>query len=542
MSSGYVAQKIAAASKRSSPRSLLARLAKERLEALKASRSQQSTKYTPESILSEYRDDPVRFAEEVLGRKLWAKQVEIAESVVRHRRTATRSGHKVGKTELASALAIWWATTRPNARAIVTAPTDRQVREAFWSALRRMAIGPDGLASRGINILPEPALDPATGIRWEDGRRLFGFTASNADKVSGPSGAEILFIVDEASGVPNDVWQAVQGIMGGAANGRVLAIGNPTQPSGWFYDAFNEKRDGWNPLVISSEESPNVVEKRTVIPGLADPDWVAEMLADYGADSPIFQVRVRGNFPTSAGNQVIGLGLIELARASWDIAKDDGASLDIGVDVARFGDDDSAICARRGLKVYSPAWFERRGIKSVVNGYDSTKLTGVALQCMGELRKPGERVRIKVDVTGGFGEPVVAMLRALQDTGQLDQAVRVMPVNFAGASSDAGKFPVVRDELWFGGRAFFRDGGALFPDPKLESELIAPTYGPDLKGRNKVEPKRDTKKRIGRSPDRADAALLAIYEPGNTTVEEPDPLLDPMSRWEDYDDGEGRGF
>lgn len=511
-------------------------MAAERLERIRQKSG--STSYTPASILTDYRDDPARFAAEVLGSPLWSKQVEIAESVVTNRRTAVRSGHKVGKTRLASSLAIWFATTRPNARVIVTAPTDRQVREAFWGELRAMVIGPGGLTSRGISLLPEPALDPSTGVRWEDGRRLFGFTASHADKVSGPSGADILFIVDEASGVPNDVWQAVQGIMGGAAHGRVLAIGNPTQPTGWFYDAFNDRRDGWHSLHISSEQSPNVTEGRTVIPGLADPDWIREMAADYGEESPAFQVRVRGNFPTATGNQVIGLGLVEAARERWDDADEGGNVLELGVDVARFGDDDSAVAARRGERLYSPAWFEReRQVKAVVNGYDAPKVAGVTLQCMWALRLQGERVRIKVDVTGGFGEPVVAMLRALQETGELDEFVEIIEVNFAGSSSDPETFPVIRDELWFGGRRFFQEGGALYPDPRLESELIAPTYAPDVKGRNKVEKKRDTKKRLGRSPDRADAALLAIYECGGAEIVDTIDL--PGSRWDGYG---SRGF
>jgi phage terminase large subunit len=101
---------------------------------------------------------------------------------------------------------------------------------------------------------------------------------------------------------------------------------------------------------------------------------------------------------------------------------------------------------------------------------------------------------------------------------------------------------VLRDELWFGGKRFFKEGGALYPDGKLEGELIAPTYEPDAKGRNKVEKKRDTKKRLGRSPDRADAALLAIYEPGSQL--EPMPENDNYaddSRWEGFGSAQGFG-
>ncbi len=467
---------------------------------------------------------------EVLGIEFWSKQQEIAESVAKNGRTAARSGHKVGKTELAAALLLWWCCTRINARGIFTAPTLRQVEEALWAAVRRQV---EQAKHRGYNLWPDVALAPSTGVRWADGRRLFGFTASHPDKVSGPSGANILFVLDEASGVEAGIWQAVQGILGGTdeTSGRVLAIGNPTQPSGWFFDAFNEKRDLWNdPIRISSAESPNVVSGETVVPGLATRTWVREMADEYGEDSPIYQVRVLGDFPTNSANQVIGLGLIEGALSRWDeSASPDSETLDIGVDVARFGDDDSAVSARRGSKLYTPAWFEKeQDIKAVVNGYDAVRVAAVVMQCVRVLARRKERIRVKVDVTGGFGEPVCAMLAALLSTGEIQAEIELYPINFAGQSSDPNKYPVIRDELWFGSRPFFKEG-SMYPDPKAESELIAPTYAPDIQGRNKVEKKRDTKKRLGRSPDRADSVLLSIYEPP-VIIDNSDQEIQPYQR------------
>jgi phage terminase large subunit len=497
---------------------LLAEMATARLLARKAAKPGSIESLSPSSILTEYATNPIGFAHDILGIDFWSKQQEIAGSVAVNVRTAARSGHKVGKTELAAALLLWWCCTRINARGIFTAPTLRQVEEALWAAVRRQA---EGAKRRGYNIIPDVALSPSTGVRWDDGRRLFGFTASHPDKVSGPSGANILFVLDEASGIEAGIWQAVQGILGGTdeSSGRVLAIGNPTQPSGWFFDAFNEKRDLWNqPIRISSAESPNVISGVATVPGLATRTWVREMAEEYGEDSPIYQVRVLGDFPTSSANQVISLGLVEGALARWadpDIS-DDCQTVELGVDVARFGDDDSAIAGRRGLRLYTPAWFEREcDIKAVVNGYDAIKVAAIVAQCINALARAGELIRVKVDVTGGFGEPVCAMLDALKQTKQIPEHVHVSRINFAGASSDLKTFPVLRDELWFGGRRFFKEG-AMYRDPKAESELIAPTYAPDLQGRNKVEKKRDTKKRLGRSPDRADAVLLAAYEPGGT--------------------------
>ncbi len=437
-------------------------------------------------------------------------------------------------------LLLWWCTTRVNARGIFTAPTIRQVEEALWAAVRRLI---EVATKRGYGIFPDVGLSPSTGARWPDGRRLFGFAASHPDKVSGPSGANILFVLDEASGIEAGIWQAVQGILAGTDehSGRVLAAGNPTQPSGWFYDAFNEKRTLWgNPFRISCVDTPNVVAGKVLIPGMVGPTYPAEQAEEYGEDSPIYQVRVLGDFPTSASNQVIGLGLVEGALERWhdESITDDCASLELGVDVARFGDDDSAVAARRGLRLYTPAWFEKeQNIKAVANGYDSIRVAALVAQCIKALHRPGERIRVKVDVTGGFGEPVCAQLAAMRKQGDLPEQLQVVHVNFAAASSDPSTYPVLRDELWFNGRRALKEC-AMYRDPKAESELIAPTYAPDMQGRNKVEKKRDTKKRLGRSPDRADAVLLAAYEPGLAIMAPSKPPANTQSRWT----GSGRGF
>lgn len=481
-----------------------------------------------------------RYGREVRPFELWTKQDELARAVIEHRRVACRSGHKTGKTVLAAALAIWWALTRPNARVLMTAPTERQVKKALWGELRQFWANSPLLQE----FMPPPGLDPETGVKWNDGRELFGFTAKSADAVSGPGGPEVLVIVDESAGVSREVFEALQGVRAGG--GKILALANPTQTSGWFFDAFHDKREGWELKDISVLETPNFIERREVIPGLSACDFEEEVRTDYGIDSPQYATRVLGRFPSSVGNTVIGFGMVEAARKAWklleeegDLDKEVGSTIDLGVDVARFGDDDSAVAARSGLLLWTPAWFEKtRQIRAVVNGYDSVKVAGLVVQCLSVIPHQGKRVRIKIDCTGGYGEPVAAMLRAMIDVGELSPTVEIYEINYASSSSDENKFPVLRDELWFGARPFFKEGGALYPDPKAESELMAAIYAPDLKGRNKVEPKKEMKKRLGRSPDRADAVLLAIYEPGSPIEDTADPHAD-TGRWDGY---AGSGF
>ncbi|HWA29131.1 MAG TPA: hypothetical protein VG734_26005 [Lacunisphaera sp.] len=542
MAVGHVRQKIREDRARNQLDEVLREVQARRRAEREARAAGASANWNTSSVLTEYTARPVEFCSNILRSpspdgpkplKLWSAQETLALAVAQHRRVAVRSCHKSGKSKLAAAIAIWWALTRRMARVILTAPTARQVEKALWYEIRSFyAVSP--LLRQ---ILPEPGLDPATGCRWADGRELFGFTASNADNVSGPGGPEVLVIIDEGPGVPRSVWEALQGVRAGG--GKVLTLGNPTQTSGWFYDAFHERRAGWDLHHISGPDTPNVVAGEMVYPGLIDREFIQEIADDNDTDSPVYAVRVLGNFPANVANAVIGLGMLEAARSRWD---DDVASpsmtIDLGVDVARFGDDYSAVSAREGLRVYTPAWFEKeRDVKACVNGYDSTKVSGLALQCMSALRDKKQRVRIKIDSTGGYGGAVADRLRELQADGRLDEFVEVVEINFAETASEPDKYPRVRDELWFGFRKFCKDGGAIYDkDARCDSELLAPTYSLTSAGQNKVEPKLDTKKRLGRSPDRAESVLLAVYEP-NTAVEDftddPVPEPEPESRWAD---------
>jgi phage terminase large subunit len=501
--------------------------------------------HTTDSVLVEYANDPVGFARDWLGYELeiqlpedaltnarqtpgWCTyQADIARAVLEHSKVAVRSGHKLGKSLVAVIIAIWWVCTREEGRAVLTAATDRQVRRVLWRELRNVH---RRLKKRGVAILPEPKLDPATGCQWPDGREIIGFATKVPENAAGFSGPALLFVLDEGSGIPTEIYEAFAGNMAGGA--KLLALSNPTQTTGWFFEAFEVRRDFWHQIHLSIEDSPNYRAGAAVVPGLATRDYEAEIAEAYGKDSAFYQVRVAGNFPKNVPNAVIGLGMVEAAREAWDPeAIPESRTLDIGVDVARFGDDFSAACARRGLTLYTPAFFEREhGIPAAVNGYDSKKVAGMALQVMRSIRQPGERVRIKIDAAGGYGGGVADELRAQKEAGELDEFIEIIEVNVSVKSAEPEKYPQLRDELWFGGRAWFKAGGAMYPDAKLESELIAPIYAPTAGGQFKVESKAETKKRLGRSPDRADAALLAIYE-AVESFDVPQKQLPAMSRW-----------
>jgi hypothetical protein len=438
---------------------------------------------------AEYFDDPVGFCREILGVGLWSGQVRILLAVLRSDSVAVRSGHKVGKTTVVAALALWWACTRPTALVLLTSSSYTQVEEQLWPTVRKLY---QRAARRGHPLGGRINQSAEGGIRWPDDRRMFGLSTDKPERMGGYSGSELLVIADEASGIQESIFEAVEGNMGGG--GHKVLVGNPTQLGGTFYDAFHDQADLWETLHISSEETPNVIDGRMVIPGLATREWVERCKIAWGEDDPRYQVRVRGNFPGQAANSVIGLTTVEEAVARWNTTEADG-QLELGVDVARFGDDDSVIIARRGKKAFRPV---------TVHGQDTVQIAGLALKIAHKLRSPNERVKIKVDGIG-VGSGVVDQLKTHDD-------VDVVDVNVASAATD-DEYANLRAQIWFATDDWLKDGGAIPGDKGLKGELVAPTYKFNARGKQVVEAKEDMKKRLKRSPDRADALGLSIYSP-----------------------------
>jgi phage terminase large subunit len=413
-------------------------------------------------------------------------------------RVAVRSGHKIGKSTSAVILALWFVCCFPRARVIFTAPTHRQIKAVLWKELRRVyhrAKVPIG------GILHEV---PEAGLQFRDGREVIGLSTKEPEKMAGFSGPAILYVVDEASGVPEAIYEAIEGNRAGGADGgaKIVLFSNPTQTSGTFCAAFGEKRDFWFPIHVSSLEATKYSD---AIPGLAQAGWVDERRAEWGELSPLYQVRVLGNFPSQSEKSVVGVALITAGVERWADTKAEG-SLEFGVDVARFGDDETIIAQRRGLKVQKLTPLQSLdGVAIAKRVVDEVKLT----------RKPGEPpAKIKVDVIG-YGASVVDQLRAYDQKGE--PLFEVVDINVAEKAT-AEDFVNLRSQLAFAVTDWLKEGGAIPRDSKLEGDLAAPTYSFDGQGRRKVEPKDAIKARLGRSPDRGDAVALAIYSPPTSKV------------------------
>jgi hypothetical protein len=431
--------------------------------------------------------DPAVFANDVLRTKTWTRQREIILAVANHSRVAVRSGHKIGKSSAVSILALWWVLTRPRARVVITAPSHRQVEGVLWKEITRLYNRARYPIGGNLHMKPE------SGLQFKDGREVIGFSTVEPERMAGFSGPNMLFIVDEASGVEDPIWDALSGNMAGGA--RVISISNPTRTSGEFYEAFNAERSLWHCIHVSSlecaEMAPLELGHGT---GLATKQWCDERLLEWGPDDPRYQVRVLGNFPTQADNATIPAVLVDDAVKRWGNPPTEGP-LQIGVDVARFGPDYSSIVWSRGNWASLP---------TRVKGLDNVEVAGKVLETIRQVRMRGEPVRVLIDASNNGG--VADILRHSETEG-----LTVVDMVASESATRAG-YSRLRDEAWSHLRDWLKKGGAIPNDRQLISDLVAPTYTFDVKGRMKVESKLDMRKRIGRSTDDADALALAVYQ------------------------------
>lgn len=506
---------------------------------------------------AEYIDRPVDFVREQLGMDPWdrgdgmppeyASQVEVLEAVPKHRRVADKAGQKLGKSALGAWTALWWMYTRVQGRVWLTAPTARQVTNILWTEIRLIAQGQHE-AQRAKGFRPNlPGVfgsDPNypnawfnhsahSGMGLGDAWEIVGVTTDDPDRMQGASGPRQLYIVDEASGYDEGIFQSVLGNLAGG--GHILALGNPTQLVGTFYDAFHGKAENWKTFTQSSLENPNFYGQN--IPGLANQEYATSALVDWGGPgNPIYDARVLGRFPSSGEYVVVPLALVEVGEGRWAKTPIEGR-LEVGVDPSR-GGDEAILAGRHGRWVDDPVAIHvdpsnteippGHQVGQYVIGYVA-KHAGRG----GSSLKP----RVKVDAIG-IGSSVVdfllAYLRecrkrreeepfevvAVVTSRAADERVFVNPKQ---SCKDA--YHNLRTQLGFGVTRFLMEGGALPKNGKLHADLVAPKYYFTQGGKQAVEDKDEVKKRLRRSPDRGDAVALAIYEPPMIASSLPPPPL-----------------
>ena len=438
---------------------------------------------------------PLQFAKDVLGVELWPKQEEVLNSLVEHRRVAVKSGNGLGKGFCAAVALLWFIHShKDSAIALSTAPTFRQVRHILWRQVHR-------LYRANSELLGGKMLD----TRWEisDDHYAMGLSAENADQFQGFHSPNMLIVVDEAEGVSDEIYEAIEAVMT-AADPLLLLIGNPTTVSGAFRRAFYEERQLYDTITISALDSPNVQAGKTVVPGLTSSRWVEERKETWGEDNPIYRARVLGEFPDQAEDTLISLSDIEAAAQRWAAGNQAESVADVempgevvlAVDVARFGSDRSVILRREGDRV-----MEIRTFRDM----DTMQLAGWVAAAIRETSPE----RICVDEIG-VGAGVVDRLK--------EQGHPVQGINVARRAQQERLFSNVRAEGYWRLKELFASGEIAIPnDHQLMGELAALRYSFDSQGRVLMESKDAMRQRGLPSPDKADALMLAFLESVNKT-------------------------
>ncbi len=441
-----------------------------------------------------YRADPTLYAREVLKFEPDVWQEEALKDLAGNPKVAIKSGQGVGKTGLEAAALLWFLTCFPYPRVVATAPTRQQLHDVLWPEVSKW-MDRSPLLSKILKWTKTYIYMVGNEKRWFAVAR----TATKPENMQGFHEDNMLFIVDEASGVADPIMEAALGTLSGE-NNKLLMCGNPTQTSGVFFDAFHADRALYKCHTVSSIDSPRTNKQN-----------IESLIRKYGRNSNVVLVRVFGEFPKQEDDVFIPLSLVEKSVMTEHCQNGTPTLVHIACDVARFGDNKTVI----GYKVDEKATFHKRR-----RGQDTMK-TADDIVILGEglvrRYRRTEPIPIKID-DSGVGGGVTDRLRQIKRSDP-DRFwwMEIYPVQFGKRikhkyyyDSTTYMMAVVKSLL----QPFDENGRPkpvelILPnDNELRAQLSCRKYGLTEQSKIKVESKEDMKKRGLPSPDEADCVLL----------------------------------
>lgn len=446
-------------------------------------------------------EGPVRFVREVLAAEPDDWQEDVLRAYGRgERRISIRACHGPGKTAVAAWLVVLQLLTRYPQKAVATAPSSSQLKGALVPEVKMWL-------QRCPEALQELFDVKAEGIYLRADPNASFFEARTArqetpEALQGVHSDHVLLVGDEASGIPEAIFNAAEGSMSGE-NATTLLLGNPVRSSGFFFDTFHKTSSMWYRIHVGywpDEEtrppgmhhSPRVVE-----------DFARAVARRTGEDSNEYRIRVLGEFPKSDLDTVIPYEMVESAR-NRDLVVPPNAGTVWGLDVARYGDDKNALVRRTRLSVLPEI--------DVWGGVDIMQTAGRVKAAWDETPPEKRPDEILIDVIG-MGAGVVDRL--------LEQGLPIRGINVAESAAFKERYRNLRAELWFAAREWLAtrdhslprcEGGCSedCPHETLAQELVAPKYVHTSTGKLLVESKSDMKKRGVDSPNIADAFILTF--------------------------------
>ncbi|MCY9593732.1 terminase B [Paenibacillus chitinolyticus] len=444
-------------------------------------------------LIDLYWDDPPAFAEDMLDFHPDPWQRAVMMDLAQNSHVSVRSGQGVGKTGLEAAITLWYLSCRPYPKVVCTAPTKQQLHDVLWAEIAKWLN-----TSKMNNFLKWTATKiymVGQKERWFATAR----TATRPENMQGFHEDYMLFLVDEASGVADPILEAILGTLSGLEN-KLLMCGNPTRTSGIFYDSHNRDRADYKTHKVSCLDSPRTSKEN-----------IAKLKRKYGEGSDVYRVRVEGEFPRGESDSFIALESAEHAKSVR--CQPSGTKLYVGVDVARFGDDETCIYGRIGGKVLKFHHHHKQ---------DTMVTTGWVIRLINELRAEHpviSEVEIRID-DSGVGGAVTDRLNEINSEKQLGYTI--IPVN-NGSSSDDESYANKGAETWGTVKDLLEQNMTNFvlglpgvlevpDDEKLIAQLTTRKWRMNSSGKILLERKEEMKKRGLPSPDRADAFVLAFAD------------------------------
>jgi hypothetical protein len=425
---------------------------------------------------------------------------------------ATKAGHGVGKSAFTSWLILWLMSTRPHFVGVVTANTKEQLTRKTWRELaiwHNRCITGHWFKYNATSF--HHALHHST---WRTDATPWSEHNSEAFAGMHNGGRGQAMIFDEASGISDKIYEVAEGAMSDP-DAFWFLFGNPTKRSGRFYEAWHKFSRRWKKFTVDARKAAAANKKR-----------LAEIIEDWGIDSDYVRVRVLGEFPEQDVATLIPAEWLERAlnrpvsdceryRPIW------------GLDVARFGDDRSTLAKRRHRELLEPlkTW----------QGLNLMQLCQQVKEQWDYCDVDYRPSSICVDAIG-VGAGVVDRLNEMASQGHFEDTA-IIGINVSESAAVHDKFSWLRDELWWKARSwfetlncsmiqdiekirdwtqneddsFFNDNAPMRRSP-ITDELKDILFSFLPNGKIKLEPKQDTKERLGRSPDAADAFVLTFAD------------------------------
>lgn len=435
-----------------------------------------------------WRDEPVSFVRECLGLEPDPWQADVLAAFPKHRQIAGSACKGPGKTAVMSWLGWNFLLTRPHPKVPCTSITGDNLKDGLWTEFalwqKRSPI-----LQRAFQWTKERIFSVQHPETWYASARTWPRDADptqQANTLAGLHADYLLFLVDEVSDIPDGVVSAAEAALASGVETKLVIMGNPTRTEGPLYRAVvtNDRRN-W--FVVHINGDPDDPKRSPRI----DLKWAREQIEKYGRDSYVVRVNILGQFPTRQADKLLDIADVEaamqrtLAPRAWE-----GEARVIGADIARYGDDASTFFPRQGRMAFQVKEFR---------GLDTVQVGDELIRSIEKWRAHAANVD-----EGGVGAGTLDHCR------NRGYGHKVYGVQFGMRAQEHERFENRRVEMHWRAAEWVKGGGCLPKDPLLAQELAAPIYWFDKRGRVCLEQKADIKKRIGRSPDRADGFVLTF--------------------------------